>query len=39
MARNSYTPVNFWLKMPLTELSQWIKTNNQLVQEERANNS
>lgn len=30
MSRNNYTPVQFWLSMPLVEFLGWIRTNNAL---------
>ncbi len=33
MAENSHTPVSFWLHIPLRELLQWIKDNNEIIKE------
>lgn len=33
MAQNTYTPVQFWVEMPLTELAEWIESNNDLIKE------
>lgn len=35
MARNNYTPVQFWLSMPLVEFVEWIKESNKLAAEGR----
>lgn len=33
MAQNTYTPVQFWLKMPLIEFMGWITASNELLEE------
>jgi len=33
MAENCHTPVSFWLQMPLRELLQWIRDNNEIIKE------
>ena len=33
LARNSYTPVGFWLGLPLRELAGWLETNNDVIGE------
>lgn len=33
MAENSHTPVSFWLQLPLGQLLQWIKDNNEIIKE------
>ena len=35
MARNNYTPISFWLSLPLIELIQWIEVNNQVISKEK----
>lgn len=34
LARNSHTPIPFWLSQPLWKLFRWIKANNAIVAEE-----
>ena len=36
MARASYTPVTYWMTMPLKKLYGWIDTVNEVESEERA---
>ena len=33
MSENVHTPVDFWLRMPLSQLLQWIKDENQIIEE------
>ena len=33
MARNNRTSVDFWLSMPISQLSGWISTNNDIEEE------
>ena len=33
MSENSHTPVSFWLLLPLRDLLQWIKDNNEIIKE------
>lgn len=35
LAKNTYTPVQFWLSITLRELCQWIGTNNDLVYDQK----
>lgn len=35
MARNNSTPLTFFLSCTIRELSAWIRTNNEIVQENR----
>ena len=30
MSMNCSTPIDYWLRMPLRELSKWIHTNNEI---------
>lgn len=30
LARNNNTPVYYWLAIPMSDLSKWIKTNNRI---------
>jgi hypothetical protein len=32
LSQNNHTPVDFWLRLPLGQLLQWIKDNNELIQ-------
>jgi hypothetical protein len=34
MAKSNRTPVDFWLQLPLSALSEWIRDSNDLVREE-----
>ena len=34
LAKNCYTPVSYWLSLPLRQLYEWVKANNQLMREE-----
>ncbi len=36
MSENCHTPVTFWLQLPLRELLQWIKDNNEIIKERSA---
>ena len=31
LSRNSYTPVGYWMGLPLRELAGWLATNNDVV--------
>lgn len=33
MAQNTYTPISFWLSMPIREFTEWIKELNELVRQ------
>jgi len=33
LARNSYTPVGYWMEIPLVELAGWLETNNEVIGE------
>lgn len=35
LAQNNYTPVDYWLRLPLKELSEWVETNNRIIEERR----
>ena len=35
LAHNNYTPVDYWLSLPLAELHEWIEINNRLVEEQK----
>ena len=35
MSRNWYTPVTYWLNMPLLELRRWIEVSNKVIEESR----
>jgi hypothetical protein len=32
MAKNNNTPVSFWLELPLTEFSKWIRASNSVIE-------
>jgi hypothetical protein len=38
MGENTHTPVTFWLQLPLTQLSHWIKDNNEIIQSRKKQN-
>lgn len=35
LAKNTYTPLPFWLDVPFVQLSGWIATNNELIAESK----
>lgn len=35
LSQNNYTPVSYWLSLPLAHLSRWIEANNELISERR----
>ena len=39
LARNNNTPIPFFLSCPLSELPEWIRTNNEIVKENQQNKS
>jgi len=34
LAKNTYTPIPYWLMVSLTEFSSWIHTNNDIIREQ-----
>jgi len=36
LAKNNYTPASFWLSIPLSQLHDWITTNNAIIEEAKA---
>lgn len=34
MAKNFYTPVGFWVSIPLKEFTAWIRSGNDIIEEE-----
>nr|MBQ4453234.1 hypothetical protein [Clostridia bacterium] len=36
MAKNFYTPVEYWVKIPLKEFTAWIRSGNDIIEEENA---
>ncbi len=35
LAKNTYTPLPFWLDTPLVQIPDWIGTNNELIEESK----
>jgi hypothetical protein len=35
LAKNTYTPVSFWLSVSMADFASWIRTNNEIVNEEK----
>ena len=36
MAKNCYTSIEFWLRLPLRQLMLWIEESNEIIREEKA---
>ena len=34
MAKNFYTPVEYWVKIPLRRFTAWIRSGNEIIEEE-----
>jgi hypothetical protein len=34
MAKNFYTPVEYWVRIPLKEFTAWIRSGNSIIEEE-----
>lgn len=35
LAKNTYTPLPFWLDVPFVQIHDWIGTNNELIEESK----